>query len=80
MRRCPHDGCGWQPISASRAGARDQLIDHLFEVHTHEVESSIPDGMVQVKTEADGEWRNVTVDDAKALHRTLHEADEDAEL
>jgi predicted small metal-binding protein len=73
MYRCPRPECGWQAIAPSDAAAKEQYMEHLVDEHTKEVDADIPDGMVQVKLGAQGEWVNVTLEEAKRLHEQYHE-------
>ena len=72
MKRCTEPGCGWQSIAPSDAAAREQYLEHLVTEHSREVEASVPDGMVQVKTGEDAEWELLTVEEAKERHGDGH--------
>jgi len=73
MVRCSHPGCGWQAIAPSESAAWAQYAAHLVEAHGRVIDVDIPDGMVQVKLEADGEWITTTIEEARALHDAVHE-------
>jgi predicted small metal-binding protein len=64
--RCSHDGCGWQTIAASAAGARRQYAKHLVEAHTEQVDAEVPEGKVQVRV--GDEWETMTVEQARSYH------------
>lgn len=74
--RCQHDGCGWHAVAPSEAAARDQYVAHVVAEHATDVDVDVPDGMVQVRVDADDEWVTVTPERAVALHDELHENDE----
>ena len=64
--RCDVPGCGWTAVVPSEAAAEDRYREHLKDEHVSTVDAEIPDGMVQVRV--DGEWRNVTREEARAYH------------
>lgn len=73
MVRCSHPGCSWQSIAPSDDAAWTQYAEHLVEEHARAVDAEIPDGMVQVKRQEDGEWLTVTFDEAMSIHEALHD-------
>ena len=73
MVRCSHPGCSWQAIAPSEEAAWTQYAAHVVEEHARAVDAEIPDGMVQVKREDDGEWITVTFDEARSIHEALHD-------
>lgn len=73
MIRCSHPGCPWQAIAPSEAAAWRQYAEHLVDEHAQDVSVDIPDGMVQVKLEADGEWITTTMEEARELHDAVHD-------
>lgn len=72
MLRCSHPGCAWQAIAPSAEAASEQYAEHLVTEHAKTVDVDIPDGMVQVKLEADGEWITTTPEEARELHDAAH--------
>ena len=73
MVRCGYPGCSWRAIAPSADAARRQYSAHLVREHATEVDVDIPDGMVQVKLEAEGEWITTTPEAARALHKSEHD-------
>lgn len=73
MLRCSHSGCPWRSIAPSEAAARRQYAEHLVEAHSTPVDADVPEGMVQVKLEAGGEWITTTVEHARELHDAVHD-------
>lgn len=67
--RCYHPGCRWQSIAPSLPAAREQYVEHLVDEHVREVDAEVPEGMVQVRFGEDDEWRTVTREEARRLHR-----------
>lgn len=67
MIRCSQDGCGWVAIAPSERAAWDQYESHIIENHVETVETEIPDGHVQVRTE-DGEWKTMTRREAREFY------------
>lgn len=53
------------------AGVR-QLATHVVTEHATEVDAEVPEGMVQVKLDAESEWLTVTPAEAQALHDRVH--------
>lgn len=76
MIRCSYPDCAWQSIAPSDAGARRQYAEHVVDAHTEEVEADVPEGSVQVRIDADDDWRTMTATQASAFHRAVHEADD----
>lgn len=72
MYRCERPGCGWQSIAPSADAAFDQYVEHLVAEHAEQVDADVPDGMVQVRLDGDGEWLTVTPAEARRLHRERH--------
>lgn len=68
MIRCPHDDCGWRAVAPSRDAATQQFAEHVVAEHAREVDADVPEGMVQVKVEREGEWLTMTPTEARALH------------
>lgn len=77
MIRCSYPACSWQSIAASAAGARQQYAEHLVATHAERVDAEIPEGMVQVRIDADDEWRTMTAEQATAFHQAVHAADDE---
>lgn len=73
MLRCSYDECSWQAIAPSEDAAQQQLAKHVVETHTEPVDVDIPDGKVEVRFEAEGEWMTVTTEEAKQLHDEIHD-------
>ncbi|WP_049907593.1 DUF1059 domain-containing protein [Haloferax elongans] len=73
MKRCSHPGCSWQAIAPSSDAAMAQYAEHLVEAHAKTVEADIPDGMVQIKLQEDGEWITTTFEEARELHDSFHD-------
>lgn len=73
MVRCSHDDCGWQAIAPSEDAAWDQYAEHLLAEHSRQVAADVPEGMVQVKLDRDGDWLTVTVEEAHELHDAAHD-------
>ncbi|UVE49623.1 DUF1059 domain-containing protein [Haloferax larsenii] len=73
MKRCSHPGCSWQAIAPSADAAMAQYAEHLVEAHAKTVEADIPDGMVQIKLQEDGEWITTTFEEARELHDSFHD-------
>ncbi|GKZ13425.1 hypothetical protein [Haladaptatus sp. T7] len=67
MIRCSQDECGWIAIAPSERAAWKQYESHLLETHVETVETEIPDGHVQVRTD-DGEWETMTREQAREFH------------
>ena len=74
MVRCSHDDCHWRSIAPSATAAWGRYAEHLVEEHATAVDVDIPEGMVQVKLEGDGEWITTTPEHAHALHELVHDA------
>lgn len=74
MLRCHYVGCGWHALAPSERAAREQLDAHIAAAHVSEVDAEVPDGMVQVKTGDDDEWRTVPPEEAARLHEREHDA------
>jgi predicted small metal-binding protein len=72
MVHCSHPGCSWQAIAPSENAAWTQYAEHLVEEHAETVDVDVPDGMVQVKLRADGEWITATPEEARELHDAVH--------
>ncbi|MFC6973577.1 hypothetical protein ACFQL1_01135 [Halomicroarcula sp. GCM10025709] len=72
--RCSHDGCRWQAIAASAAGARRQYAEHLVATHTEQVDADVPEGKVQVRV--DDEWETMTVEQARSYHDRFEASDD----
>ena len=72
MLRCSHHGCSWQAIAPSEDAAWDQYAEHLVAEHSETVDVDVPDGMVQVRFR-DDDWITVTFDEARRLHKNVHE-------
>ncbi|WP_338727988.1 hypothetical protein [Haladaptatus sp. DJG-WS-42] len=68
MLRCPHDDCGWHAVAPTTQAAQDRLAEHIAVEHAIEVDTTIPEGMVQVSF-GDGKWKTVTPEEALKLHR-----------
>lgn len=66
--RCHAPGCRWQAVAPSPAAAREQYLRHLADEHVREVDAELPDGMVQVRFDADDEWLTVPPEAARRLH------------
>jgi hypothetical protein len=73
MVRCLHEGCSWLAIAPSEGAARTQLADHVATEHATTAGADIPDGKVQVRVGPDDEWRTVTAEEARDLHRDAHD-------
>ncbi|MDG5775310.1 hypothetical protein VB773_10515 [Haloarculaceae archaeon H-GB2-1] len=73
MYHCRQPGCGWQAIAPSESAAREQYLAHLLDEHTTDVDADVPEGMVQVKLDAEADWVTVTVAEAKRLHERNHD-------
>lgn len=71
--QCSFTGCSWQPIAPSSDAAWRQHAEHFVEAHAEEVDAEIPDGMVQVQLEEDGEWITTTIEGARELHDAMHD-------
>ena len=67
MIRCSQNGCGWVAIAPSERAAWKQYESHLLGAHVETVETEIPDGHVQVRTE-NGEWKTMTREQAREFH------------
>jgi predicted small metal-binding protein len=72
MDVCSYPDCSWRPVAPSADAARRQYAAHVVDAHARTVETDIPEGMVQVKLQADGEWLTVTPEEARRLHRKRH--------
>lgn len=73
MVRCSYNECSWQSIAPSSDAAWRQYAEHIVAEHGRTVDAEIPDGMVQVKLERDGEWITTTIQEAKKLHDAVHD-------
>lgn len=73
MVRCDYDDCGWQAIAPSATVAAEQYAEHIVTAHAESVDAEIPDGMVQVRDGEESEWRTMTVEQALAFHRSVHD-------
>lgn len=72
MVECSYAGCSWQSIAPSAAAAREQYAEHIVDEHARTVDAEIPEGMVQVKLESEGEWITTTIEEARKLHDAVH--------
>lgn len=73
MVECSYSGCSWRSIAPSESAAWRQYAEHIVGEHGRTVSEEIPDGMVQVKLERDGDWITTTVQEARRLHDAMHE-------
>lgn len=73
MRACDHEGCGWRSIAPSAAAEREQHARHLVEAHGETVDTELPEGTVEIRTDEDEPWQRVTLDEAMRRHRVHHE-------
>jgi hypothetical protein len=67
MIRCSQSGCGWTAIAPSERAAWKQYESHILREHVEAVETDVPDGCVQVRTD-DGEWKTMTREEAREFY------------
>lgn len=72
MLRCSHPGCSWQALAPSESVAWTRYAEHLVAEHARSVDADIPEGMVQIKLDADEGWITTTVEEAHRLHDAAH--------
>ena len=64
MKRCPYPDCSWQAIAPSAEAAWPQYAEHIVAEHAEPVDADVPEGTVQLKFDADGEWLTISAEDA----------------
>ncbi len=75
MLRCSHPQCSWRAIAPSEEAAWPEYAQHLVETHSTTVDADIPEGMVQLKFDDDGDWITVSVEEAGEIQREGHDED-----
>lgn len=73
MVQCSYDDCSWRAIAPSEDAGMLQYAEHIINEHGRTVDEEIPDGMVQVKLEREGDWITTTVEEAHELHDAIHD-------
>ncbi|WP_227354588.1 hypothetical protein [Haladaptatus salinisoli] len=63
MVRCRQRDCGWVAIAPSERAAWKQYEAHVLREHVEAVETDVPDGCVQIRTD-DGEWKTMSPEEA----------------